>query len=236
MRGAPYLRSRADWRAELLDERSQWPRGTTRGRVQEREQRPESLVRDQPPRTSSSAGGQQHGAGHGAGRHDVSRGRGGRSSHLRHRLRRNHSCWGQDLGDGAPDSSRHLLLEYFGWNEPHTCGLDGSGNIYCWGSNDYGESLHRAEPTRPISVGGNHSCALDTVGNAICWGRSDSLQTIVPTSRYTAIAAGRAHTCGINLQQKVVCWGDNSAGQSMPPVTGTGVPVDTGISDTGWGW
>ena len=51
----------------------------------------------------------------------------------------------------------------------------------------------------------------------------------MPTGRYTAIAAGRAHTCGINLQQKVVCWGDNGAGQSMPPVTGTGVPVDTGL-------
>ena len=80
---------------------------------------------------------------------------------------------------------------------------------------------------------GNHSCALDINGNAT-WGRSDSLQTIVPTGRYTAIAAGRAHTCGINLQ-KVVCW-DNSAGQSMPPETGTGVPVDTGLTDTGWGW
>ena len=84
--------------ALVLDECSEWPRRTTRGRVQEREQRPESLVRDQPRGRPRVLGGQQHGAGHGAGRHDVSRGRSRWASHLRHRLRRNHELLGTRLG------------------------------------------------------------------------------------------------------------------------------------------
>lgn len=73
----------------------------------------------------------------------------------------------------------------------HTCALDGLGQVFCWGSNKYGQlgyerpgNINSDEPSiskdpvaleRPaamISVGREHSCALLDTGDLYCWGRS----------------------------------------------------------------
>jgi len=70
----------------------------------------------------------------------------------------------------------------------HSCGLDSSGNGYCWGYNKHGElgngsttdsntpvlvsqGVRPAEVTfSSISAGSSYTCALGTDGNAYCWG------------------------------------------------------------------
>jgi len=117
----------------------------------------------------------------------------------------------------------------------HNCGLDAGGSLYCWGSDEFGESTPPTGTYTAVTVGGQHSCAIDSFQMATCWGRNQKEQTTVAPGQYTSISGGRAHTCAVNLQQAVVCWGENAAGQSTPPVTGSSFPVDTGEADTG-GW
>ncbi|MFZ5982268.1 MAG: LamG-like jellyroll fold domain-containing protein, partial [Patescibacteria group bacterium] len=80
----------------------------------------------------------------------------------------------------------------------HTCAVSNSGNVYCWGNNNYGqagdETGHPAyTPNRipkgaaasgdndgtyltnvsDVSIGGNSTCATTNSGNAYCWGNGD---------------------------------------------------------------
>ena len=64
----------------------------------------------------------------------------------------------------------------------HTCGVDESGSVWCWGSGTSGDlgaaGVIRGVPTpvsgghnfQAVSAGGAHSCALDSAGRAWCWG------------------------------------------------------------------
>lgn len=65
-----------------------------------------------------------------------------------------------------------------------TCGLDGSGAVYCWGrdggnfGNGPGTPIIYPTPTpaasgmtfATVEVGSQHACALDQSGSAYCWG------------------------------------------------------------------
>jgi alpha-tubulin suppressor-like RCC1 family protein len=74
-----------------------------------------------------------------------------------------------------------------GWR--HTCGLTGSGEIYCWGDNS-GAQL------------GNGS-----IGPA-------ALETRVRTGlRFTAVSAGWFHTCALAADGRAYCWGSDDNGQ-----------------------
>jgi hypothetical protein len=68
-----------------------------------------------------------------------------------------------------------------------------SGEVYCWGSNLYGQSDPPAGigPLRAIAAGDSFSAALTQEGQVICWGLSDSPATRVPLglSAVTAIDA-----------------------------------------------
>lgn len=75
----------------------------------------------------------------------------------------------------------------------HSCAVDGSGVVFCWGQNDHGQlgdgttgpsPVPKAVPALPsidtVIVGDAHSCAytspdVDPV-QAFCWGRNDSGQ------------------------------------------------------------
>ena len=76
----------------------------------------------------------------------------------------------------------------------YTCALDSAGQVYCWGSNDFGQLGNNSttDNTTPVVVGvpgllaGKtltqisahflHACAVDSDNNAYCWGGNDSGQ------------------------------------------------------------
>ena len=86
----------------------------------------------------------------------------------------------------------------------HTCALDTSGRVLCWGDDSYGQlgqapgALAGAMSKEPVLVAG--------LGAGV-----------------EAIAAGRAHMCALRAGE-VLCWGDSSLGQCGPGGAGTATP------------
>jgi alpha-tubulin suppressor-like RCC1 family protein len=122
------------------------------------------------------------------------------------------------------------------------CVLNSTGNILCWGSNNYGQlgdgsttsqSIPTPVPNLPhiaaIGLGHAHSCALGSASTGIlyCWGWNmfgqighGSMTTVIVKSPTQVIglgpvssfALGGAVTCAANFSH-VHCWGWNAAGQ-----------------------
>jgi len=115
-------------------------------------------------------------------------------------------CWGNritgQLGDGSSsgvadlpvaigDGLRFVELTI---GDGHSCGLEVSGDLYCWGINVAGQlgdgtTIDRLTPTH-VAAG----------------------------MRFTSVGAGLHATCGVATDAVGYCWGDNSWGQ-----LGTGV-------------
>ncbi|MHB8516178.1 MAG: RCC1 domain-containing protein, partial [Dehalococcoidia bacterium] len=72
----------------------------------------------------------------------------------------------------------------------HTCALNSSGAVRCWGANDNGQlgDGTTISHQRPALVAGL-------------------------SSGVTAIAAGSAHTCALTTAGGVKCWGSNANGE-----------------------
>ena len=120
----------------------------------------------------------------------------------------------------------------------HSCAVDASGQIYCWGQNSYGQLGDGTLEARPYAVpvastetfkqvvaGENQSCALATSGKPYCWGYvGDGVAGVTPffttqpvavdgDATFVSLTAGRAHTCGLTESGAAYCWGANGDGQ-----------------------
>lgn len=120
----------------------------------------------------------------------------------------------------------------------HTCALNASDELYCWGWNNNGQlgSGDKFDATSPrrintvatfveIATGGAHSCGRTAAGTIYCWGdntygqigdgtNDERTSPRQITGTYSALAAGGNHTCAIRTSdQHIVCWGRDNAGQ-----------------------
>jgi len=125
-------------------------------------------------------------------------------------------CWGNNLngqlGDGTKTDrlSPKRITAVSDWStvaaggeeeHGHTCGIRGTGALYCWGYNGTGEL-------------GDGSGLLERL----------TPKRITAVSDWTDITAGALHTCGIRGTGALYCWGFNLHG---PVGDGTEDPRST---------
>jgi alpha-tubulin suppressor-like RCC1 family protein len=165
-------------------------------------------------------------------------------------------CWGHNADGRLGDSTTVLPLmpvavlplggivfTRINAGDMHTCGLDGSGQAYCWGGNANGQvgdstwANLRISPTavhQPAGVsfaavvgGQAHSCALDGSGQAYCWGydgdgalgNGGTVGGLIPSAVQQPVGVSFAsiaawrHTCAVDAGGQAYCWGENAAGQ-----------------------
>lgn len=169
------------------------------------------------------------------------------------------SCWGQNdrgqLGDDSiTDRSTPVTVQavggggeltdivHIGVNRRHSCAVNSSGAVHCWGVNDYGELGDKTTTDRhtPVNVIDHTSgiskvatsyrttCVLSTPGGAVnCWGYNASGQigdattthnnASQPVSGLTSgvidISGSRYTFCALKNDETVSCWGANGEGQ-----------------------
>ncbi len=160
-------------------------------------------------------------------------------------------CWGANgsgqLGDGTT-RDRHKPVRVGGLPADivaisaaslHTCALSGTGEVWCWGDNQFGE-LGTGAPigtsvSRPvlaasdagiaaISAGAWNTCAITAATAALCWGGNGTLGSTSQLSALpvgvdglaggaAAISSGTGQTCALTDGGEVLCWGANEHGQ-----------------------
>jgi hypothetical protein len=145
-------------------------------------------------------------------------------------------------------ASYYITQVSAGWN--HSCAIDNTNNLYCWGFNGSGQlgdgttNFYSNLPilvtlvpggapflVTQVSAGLSHTCAIDITNNLYCWGGnsfgqlgdsttvSKNLPTLItistssPPTAFTQIGTGQYHTCAIDNVNDLYCWGKNLKGQ-----------------------
>ena len=124
-------------------------------------------------------------------------------------------CWGRGesgrLGDGTTkDSSTAVKVvaaegttlppfSYIAAGESHTCALDKSGQVWCWGEGDSGN-------LGDGKWGGHHKSLVPVLVQTNRKGDA-------PLTGIVHVSVGAAHTCALTEQGKVKCWGVGTFGQ-----------------------
>jgi alpha-tubulin suppressor-like RCC1 family protein len=143
----------------------------------------------------------------------------------------------------------------------HSCALLATGQVACWGANDFGQLGTGDETASPfpvlvsgvsqvtsIAAGNSHTCAARVTGEVVCWGRNDDGElgdgtrngslvpvTVTGVSDATMVVASFVSTCALRNSGGVVCWGGNEAGElgtgSSSPFNSPVPQAVTGLSD-----
>lgn len=123
----------------------------------------------------------------------------------------------------------------------HACATLDTGDVACWGKNDYGQLGDGSKEQRllpvlvsgladdaiAVSAGANHTCALLYTGAVQCWGdnqygqlgdgtqqqHSNPVSVLGLASGVTSLDLGDNHSCALAGPGRVKCWGDNREGQ-----------------------
>ena len=164
------------------------------------------------------------------------------------------SCWGEggdgQLGNGSIANSPNAVrvgsasfanVVGIAAGGSHSCALQATGAMSCWGSNSAGQiGTASSLPTHPtpaavaglsenviqVAAGATHSCALLGDGTVRCWGKNSSGQLgdgdfldfdkerrVIGLTDVVAVSSGTSHTCALLADHTVRCWGDNSRGE-----------------------
>ncbi len=111
----------------------------------------------------------------------------------------------------------------------HTCAIDRSDTLYCWGNGVNGElgngsTGFRDVPTRvsglgavkAVAAGSWATCAIDSADALWCWGSMGDVvpaQLSAPGVRVRAVGLGSDHGCYVDAAGQVYCWGNTSFGK-----------------------
>ncbi|MCB1395209.1 MAG: hypothetical protein KDJ98_04365 [Rhodobacteraceae bacterium] len=144
------------------------------------------------------------------------------------------------LGFALPASAQVPNIVQVAAGNQHTCALDDTGRVWCWGDNSMGQLgngtstdgltpvlVRRVTDAVAIASGSDHSCAVLSTGRVACWGNNDYGQLGDGTTGFAnpdrvlvrrvgdavAVAASASHTCALRESGRVYCWGDNAYGQ-----------------------
>ena len=163
------------------------------------------------------------------------------------------SCYGNDsygnLGDGGSakyvlsNASRMgLVLQSepyvsISTNSDSACAVGQSGQVFCWGANDFGQlgdgSTKSSSTPVPIksdrrfssvSIEGHGACGLTTNGKVVCWGRNDLgligdgkprgsydwprlPEQISVDESFISVSTGDDFACAVSTSGDVWCWG-----------------------------
>lgn len=150
-------------------------------------------------------------------------------------------CVGQNLYGHSNNVDGFVSASNVTMGSKHTCVLENSEEVWCWGSNEFGQLevpfLDRIGPIKTIAAGGDTTCALSYSGRVKCWGRQpeDSLglapNVLAKSNRLSfsngietlenvkAIAVASEHVCAAT-PEGVHCWGVNfyEAAQEFVPI------------------
>jgi hypothetical protein len=88
------------------------------------------------------------------------------------------------------------------------CALATSGEVRCWGTNDYGETVTPAGSFGGLALAESFGCAIGADQMLVCWGEIGE----PPTGKFSRISAGSTGPCGITLTGRVECPGYVEAG------------------------
>lgn len=182
-----------------------------------------------------------------------------------------HSCWGSPpLGGHAVDGGnphappgapldRSFTMLALTWAQ--ACGIEPTGELWCWGKNDFGQvgdgtTIERVGPVvvgsdvpgwGQVAIGGYRTCALSSEKRLYCWGALDESGAgadlvLVPTEHqamandWTRIALNvGTGTCGVKDDGTLWCWGANASGElGDGTTTSRAVPTQEATQRTNW--
>jgi alpha-tubulin suppressor-like RCC1 family protein len=129
-------------------------------------------------------------------------------------------CWGSDVfGRSTPTPT--VVWSQISAGKYHTCGLDLTGEAWCFGKDNQGQSQAPGGTFDEVSAGTEVTCGLRGTGAIECWGELTGPGEIndPPVGLFTDIDGGNGHFCAVTMAGAVECWGDNSAGELDAPLT-----------------
>ncbi|HZW02964.1 MAG TPA: Ig-like domain repeat protein, partial [Anaerolineaceae bacterium] len=121
---------------------------------------------------------------------------------------------GSASGQVAVTVNPVVIEPIVGAGDQFTCSIDSNGHLFCWGTNDSGQS------TPPnwgvydqLDLGMSHACAVGLNRQVKCWGWNGPNNLISPPLVYGAVrvTTGNSHSCLLTDYGYARCWGDASS-------------------------
>jgi alpha-tubulin suppressor-like RCC1 family protein len=155
------------------------------------------------------------------------------------------ACWGLDRVGGRLVGAPVAVDANTDWTDlaagTVTCGIRGTGQLYCWGKSTSGQLglgaiTSQATPAqvgtdtwKRVRVGFDNTCGIRSDGALLCWGNSpftvtalqygNTPQQIGTATDWQAISLAAESIIGLRAGGFAYAWGGNESGQLGVPLT-----------------